>query len=152
MPGHRQLGFTYVVVMFAVAMAAIAATRAMEGTAKAMQRAREDELLTVGGIYRDAIKSYHDNSLGVLPDYPKTLEALLEDDRTSTKRRHLRKEFPDPITGGKFGLIYDAQNRIIGVYSLSTQRPQNAGGFTQEDAAFANAESYQGWKFIHQPH
>ncbi len=152
MSSQRQHGFTYVIVMFAVAIAAIAATRAMEGTAKAIQRTREDELLQVGGIYRDAIKSYHDNSLGVLPDYPKTLDALLEDDRTSTKRRHLRKKFPDPITGGDFALIYDAQNRIIGVYSLSTKRPQKTGGFTQEDMAFANAESYQGWKFIHQLH
>jgi type II secretory pathway pseudopilin PulG len=146
-----QRGFTYVIVMFAVAIAAIASTRAMEGMAAAMRQSREEELLNVGQMYRDAIRSYHDNSLGVLPEYPKSLDALLEDDRTSTKRRHLRKKFPDPLTGESFGLVI-VDDRIVGVYSKSVKRPQKIGGFTKENETFANAISYQDWKFVHQPH
>lgn len=150
---RRERGFTYVVVMFAVAVAAVAATRAMEGTAVFERQTREAELLYIGGLYRDAIVSYHDNSPGTLRTYPKKLEDLLEDDRTSTLRRHLRKIYRDPVTGdSNWGLVMTADDRVMGVYSLSAKRPQKQGGFGGDNASFKDAQSYQDWKFIHAQH
>jgi hypothetical protein len=150
---HRtELGFTYVIVMFAVAVAAIVATRAMEGNAASQRVVRESELLYIGAIYRDAIQSYHDNSPGTVPTYPDSLEDLLEDKRMSTLRRHLRKMLRDPVTGEmKWGEVR-VDGRIVGVYSLSNRRPQKQGGFSGENAGFADARTYQDWKFIHAPH
>lgn len=150
---HRtDSGFTYVIVMFAVAVAAIVATRAMEGNAASQRVVRESELLYVGAIYRDAIRSYHDNSPGTVSTYPESLEDLLEDKRMSTLRRHLRKILRDPMTeDGKWGEVR-IDGRIVGVYSLSNRQPQKQGGFSGEDVDFADARSYQDWKFIHAPH
>lgn len=145
-------GFTYVIVMFAVAIAAVVATRAMEGNAASQRVVSESELLYIGAIYRDAIRSYHDGSPGVVPQYPESLDDLLEDKRMSTLRRHLRKQLRDPITGGKQWGEVRVDGRIVGVYSLSTRQPQKQGGFAGEDKDFANAKTYQDWKFVHEPH
>lgn len=148
----KENGFTYVIVLFAVAIAAVVATRAMEGNAASQRVVGESELLYIGAIYRDAISSYHDHSPGVVPQYPESLDDLLEDKRMSTLRRHLRKKLRDPITGDeKWGEVR-VDGRIVGVYSLSTRRPQKQGGFSGENADFANAKSYQDWKFVHAPH
>jgi len=150
---HRaQGGFTYVIVLFAAAVAAVVATRAMEGNAASQRVVTEAELLYVGALYRDAIRSYHDGSPGVMPEYPESLDDLLEDKRMSTLRRHLRKKLRDPVTGSdKWGEIR-VDGRIVGVYSLSTRQPQKQGGFSAEDERFAGASSYQDWKFIHPAH
>jgi hypothetical protein len=152
MPGRREAGFSYVIVMFAVAVAAVLVTRAMEGNAATQRVVRESELLYIGGLYRDAIRSYHDHSPGVVPVYPESLDDLLEDKRMSNLRRHLRKKLRDPITGNeKWGEVR-VEGRIVGVYSLSTSLPQKQGGFNADDADFANAKTYQDWKFVHAPH
>lgn len=152
MRGRKETGFSYLIVMFAVAVAAVVATRAMEGNAATQRVVSESELLYIGAIYREAIRSYHDLSPGVVPEYPESLDDLLEDKRMSNLRRHLRKKMRDPITGQeKWGEIR-IDGRIVGVYSLSTRQPQKQGGFNTEDADFANARTYQDWKFVHAPH
>lgn len=152
MRSRTDSGFTYVIVMFAVAVAAIVATRAMEGNAASQRVVRESELLYIGAIYRDAIRSYHDNSPGLVPTYPESLGDLLEDKRMSTLRRHLRKQLRDPMTeDGKWGEVR-IDGRIVGVYSLSNRQPQKQGGFSGENAEFAEARTYQDWKFVHAPH
>lgn len=152
MIGHREAGFSYVIVMFAVAVAAVVVTRAMEGNAASQRVVRESELLYIGALYRDAIRSYHDHSPGVVPEYPESLDDLLEDKRMSNLRRHLRKKLRDPITGDdKWGEVR-VDGRIVGIYSLSTSQPQKQGGFSADQADFANAKTYQNWKFLHTPH
>lgn len=149
---ERESGFTYVIALFAVAIAGVVAMRAMEGNASSQRMVSESELLSIGAMYRDAIASYHDHSPGVLPQYPESLDDLLEDKRTSTLRRHLRKKLRDPITGEeKWGEVR-VDGRIVGVYSLSTRQPQKQGGFSGEDRGFAQARSYRDWKFVHASH
>lgn len=148
----QETGFTYVIVMLTVAVAAVVATRALEGSAAAQRAISEAELLYVGALYRDAIRSYHDKSPGVVPEYPASLDDLLEDKRMSTLRRHLRKPLRDPITGSlKWGEVR-VDGRIVGVYSLSDRRPQKQGGFGRDDAGFETAATYRDWKFVHASH
>jgi len=50
---------------------------------------------------------------------PRKIEDLLSDSRFVVTKRHLRKQYLDPITGGELQLILDGDARIKGVYSRS---------------------------------
>jgi type II secretory pathway pseudopilin PulG len=154
---RRQQGFTYVIVMFLVAVVSIISVRAMENTKTTLRREKEAELLLVGQLYRNAIRSYYENSPGSLKAYPKKgdfgdpMDLLVLDGRTTRPQRHLRKRFRDPITGSKdWGIVYSGDS-IIGVYSLSTQEPIKKDGFPPELAAFKDAKTYTAWQFVYQP-
>jgi type II secretory pathway pseudopilin PulG len=149
----REGGFTYVFAMFAVAVAAILSTHVIENAMTDERHNKEAELLYIGQVYRAAIMSYYENSLGTLKTYPTSLDDLLDDVRTSTRRRHLRKIYRDPITGeASWGLVMaDDGKQIIGVYSLSTRAPLKVGGFPSELARFKGAKSYQDWRFTYVP-
>lgn len=151
----RQQGFTYVIVMFLVAAVSIISVRAMENTQMALRREKEAELLAVGMTYRNAIRSYYEGSPGSLKGYPQKaqgLSRLLNDTgRTTIPQRHLRQLWRDPITGSKeWGLVYSGDD-VIGVYSLSDQKPIKQDGFPSEMASFKNAATYSAWRFVYQP-
>lgn len=146
-----EAGFTYVTVLFFVAFSAIIATRAMENGAVQERRSREQQLLDVGTEYRNAIRDYYINSPGTLKSYPESLEALLNDGRTSRLRRHLRKVYRDPLTGNaQWGLVRDDAGGVMGVYSLAPQAPLRRAGFAPEFASFVLAKTYQDWKFVYE--
>jgi hypothetical protein len=67
-------------------------------------------------------------------------------------QRHLRRLYPDPLTGSnEWGLVRAPDGGIAGVHSLSTARPLKAAGFKLRDAEFEGAASYADWKFTHAP-
>jgi type II secretory pathway pseudopilin PulG len=148
---HRQEGFTYVVVMFLVAVLSIASVRALQYTRMTEQREKETELLWVGTAYRNAIAAYYNESQGSTKQYPQQLGALLKHELTNPTRP-LRKLYRDPISGSKdWGIVRNEAGAVIGVYSLSQQRPLKREGFPLEMAGFANAQRYSDWKFVYQP-
>ena len=74
---------------------------------------------------------------------------LLEDTRGGGLRRHLRKLYADPVSGGRdWGLVRQADGSIIGVYSQSTDRPLRRDGFVMGSLQIPAADRYQDWKFI----
>ncbi len=149
---RTERGFTYVLVMFAVAVASVVSLRAMEHTGSMERRQKEQELLHVGQAYYDAIRTYYENSPGSLKTLPVSLDVLLEDDRTSTLRRPLRKLYRDPMTGSAdWGLVLSDDGKIAGVYSLAPGQPFKTGGFRRELAHFANARSFAQWQFTYVP-
>jgi type II secretory pathway pseudopilin PulG len=149
---RQQKGFSYVVAMFLVAVLAVVAARGLQITLTKERREKEAQLLDVGGAYRKAIRDYYENSPGTAKQYPDKLESLLLDDRTSTTRRHLRRLYRDPMTGGQeWGLVKNGNERIIGVYSLSTRKPVKVGGFSNEMALARDATKYSDWKFSYIP-
>ena len=102
----RQLGVTYLAVLFLVAtMGAIwAAIGNIWSTTS--QREKEKELLLIGAQFRTAIGQYYEKSPGALKKYPETLEDLLKDNRQLGTQRYLRKVFIDPITKtSKWGFV-----------------------------------------------
>ncbi|MCG2583858.1 type II secretion system protein [Massilia sp. TS11] len=148
----RERGFSYVVMMFVVAIAGLVAARAVENSLTNERREKEADLLYVGQAYRNAIASYYENSPGTFKQYPAELSDLLLDSRTSTMRRHLRKLFRDPITGdSKWGVLRDEDGRVVGVFSLSEREPVKQGGFAPELASFTGMKRYMDWKFVYQP-
>lgn len=142
-------GFTYLGLLILIAIISIAATATVQVGALAQRRAAEEELLFVGMTYRQALTSYANATPAGLPRHPKALEDLLKDPRYPNTRRHLRRLYPDPITGkAEWGLLLAIDGRgITGIYSLSAATPIKIGGFEQELVHFSGKTSYQDWKF-----
>jgi type II secretory pathway pseudopilin PulG len=152
-PARLNAGFTYIGVLFAVALMGISLALIATVTSQIQQREKERQLLFIGKQFMQAINSYYayENPLiGQLKQLPKKLEDLVEDRRAATIQRHLRKIFFDPFAASiEWGLIKDANNGIVGVYSKSEAKPIKVANFDQEFAAFADKQHYSDWKFIY---
>lgn len=122
----RQRGFTYLAVLFVVAVTGALAVAATELWSSKDRQLRQMELDFVGNQYSRAIRSFYLSSPGTVKRYPKTLEDLLEDRRQAGAVRHLRKLYLDPLTHQAFGLVRETDGGIIGVYSKADKF--NAGG------------------------
>ncbi|UMR30071.1 type II secretion system GspH family protein [Massilia sp. MB5] len=147
---RRQQGFSYLIVMFLVAMLTLASVRALQVTLVNEQREREAELLLVGMAYRNAIRSYYQNATGSARQLPKDGKALLDDGRGQRTEHHLRKRFRDPMTAEAWEEIYE-NDFLIGVVSRSSRKPIKKSGFPPELADFSKARTYRDWKFIYRP-
>lgn len=147
----RQQGFSYVVVMFLVAILSIAGVRSLQNTLTHEIHDQEAELLWRGLAYREAIRAYYQGSPGTGKHYPKELKDLLHDKRLVRPTRPLRKLYASPLPGGDWGVVRNDDGLVIGVYPQSERRPLKRGGFPPELAAFANAKHYSDWKFTYQP-
>lgn len=146
----RQDGFTYLAALFLVALmgAMLAATGML--WSQAQQRDKERELLLIGGQFREAIGQYYEHSPGALKKYPDRLESLLQDERQLATRRYLRKLFVDPMTRtNKWGLVPAPGGGIMGVYSLSEEKPLKTGNFKEKNLDFIGKTKYSEWHFIY---
>jgi hypothetical protein len=145
-------GFTYVVALFVLAVTSAAASVVAGVYSTELKQHKEAHLLWVGAQFRHAIGVYYARSPGSVPRYPETLEDLLEDRRYLSLQRYLRRIYADPMTGKTtWGTITAPTGGIMGVYSLSTNRPLKQARFDDQEASFVGARSYQDWKFVHVP-
>src|SRR6266705_6102304 len=94
-----QRGFTYLVAMFAVAIAGLLLAVTSEVWSQSRQREKEKELLYIGDQFREAIALYYQRTPGTVKRYPEKLEDLLEDKRYLSMQRYLRKIYADPVAG-----------------------------------------------------
>jgi type II secretory pathway pseudopilin PulG len=148
----RQQGFSYVVVMFLVAIVSIISVRALETTMTAERRDKEVELLWRGQAIRDAVRDYYVNSPGTAQVYPQKLSDLLYDTRFTVPRRPLRRLYLDPMTAeGEWELVHNDAGKLIGVRSRSALKPIKQAGFPAELASFTDAQHYSDWNFVYQP-
>lgn len=144
---RRSRGFTYLTVLFIVAIIAGGLALVGEMWETSTKREKEAELLFIGNQYRKAIERYF---LSGPRQYPRALEDLLRDARKPGTERYLRKLYPDPITGkNEWGFVKGADGGIAGVYSLSEEKPLKISGFKVRDAALEGAQKYSDWKFAH---
>ncbi|WP_153118098.1 type II secretion system protein [Rhodocyclus tenuis] len=146
--GRDQQGFAYVWILLTVALLAIGLGVVLEVDATAERREKEMQLLAVGEEFRAAIESYYRApSVAGASEYPPRLEDLLEDRRTGVLRRHLRKIYPDPMTGkAEWGLVR-VSGGIVAVHSLSDRAPLRKRGFSDGDHLRAASKSYREWLF-----
>jgi type II secretory pathway pseudopilin PulG len=143
-----QRGFTYIYVLLLIAL--IGAGLAMAGMVwrTEVKRAKEVELLFIGHEFRQALASFHSQTPGGEKRYPQSLEDLLLDPRFAQSVRHLRRIYRDPMTGQtEWGLARNANGDIVGIHSLSTEKPMKVGGFTAEDEALKGMDRYNQWVF-----
>lgn len=150
MRAAREAGFTYIGLLIMVALMGVGLAGAGQVWSTAAKRDREAELLFIGEEFQRAIGSYYDGTAGADKQYPMTLADLLEDKRSITVRRHLRRIYRDPFTlEAKWGLVRGPGERILGVYSLATGTPLKVGNFAKRFEAFEGATSYADWKFVY---
>jgi hypothetical protein len=137
-------------VLILVALAGVALAGAGELWSTASKREKEAQLLFVGDEFRRAIGSYYEGSPGT-KQFPQRLEELLDDKRLPVTRRHLRRIYVDPMTGGaEWGLVKYG-DRIMGVHSLSEEQPLKTANFRSEDEAFKGGAAYTDWRFVYEP-
>ena len=144
----RQPGFTYIGLLFAIALLGITLATVGIVWSTQIRREKEAELLWIGGQYRAALGRFLANG----GQYPQDLGDLLEDKRTPVPRRYLRKLFVDPMTGAAdWQLIRNPTGGITGIASSSQGKPIKVAGFSPQDAAFEQVECYCDWKFVFAP-
>jgi type II secretory pathway pseudopilin PulG len=144
----RCRGLVLLAVLMVLVLVGLAALAGAEVWATALKREREAELLFVGEQYRRAIESYWRASPTPIKALPNSLEQLLADDRFPMPVRHLRRRYPDPITGsGDWGLVRIG-NGIAGVYSTSQDAPLKQSGFPPHLIDFEHAGRYDQWRFV----
>ncbi|MEP7294949.1 MAG: type II secretion system protein [Burkholderiales bacterium] len=142
-------GIVLLALLLALALCGIAAMAAADLWSLERQRAREQELLFVGDQYRVAIQRYyHAAPVGTARVLPSRVEDLLEDDRFPTPLHHLRRAYPDPITGSAEWGQVKVGNRLSGVHSLSEKTPVKQAGFGPAHELFNGSSSYRQWVFV----
>ncbi|MEJ6001564.1 type II secretion system protein [Paucibacter soli] len=99
--GEKKLqpGFTYLGMLFFVAITSAALAALGQHWSTAAQRERERELEFRGQEIARAIESYLLASPSQPPNYPHSFEDLLRDGRGIKPRHHLRRVYADPFTG-----------------------------------------------------
>lgn len=147
---RREQGFTYLTILFVVAIMSTGLALAGEMWQTSRMREKEAELLFVGHQYRQAIARYYLSS--AQRQYPRSLSDLLQDPRQPGTIRHLRRLYADPLTGSTdWGLVKAPDGGIAGVHSLSVGTPLRSGGFRVRDAAFEEKTRYSDWHFVYAP-
>lgn len=117
-PAQAQAGFTYLWLLFALAIGAAGLAVVGQRNAQAVKREREAELIFRGQEIARALAAYAappgDGKL------PRKLEDLVEDRRGPSPRHHLRRLYTDPFTGAPdWVLLTGADGGIEGVHSRS---------------------------------
>ncbi|RIX83209.1 hypothetical protein [Acidovorax cavernicola] len=123
--------------------------KAVEVYANSVQRAREEELVHVGNLYREAIKDYYLSAPNGQHRYPDRLEDLLKDSRHLVTRRYLRQLYLDPMTTRAFTVLLAPQGGIWGVASSSKERPIRTSMPTEALVAGQQINAYADWIFAY---
>lgn len=145
--GFGYVGMLFVLAILGVSLGAMGTVWKLEAG-----RAREQELLHIGQQFRWAICRYYQNPNAPEKRFPASLEDLLMDTRGSSSQRHLRRIYPDPVTGKpEWGLLKTPDGRIQGVFSPSDAPPIKIANFDVLNGRFENARRYSDWVFAYVP-
>ena len=144
-----QTGFTYVVLLVAVVVVGILAEGAQQLMSRVVAADREAELIFRGRAYRAAIGSYY---LAGEPNkiFPRNLEDLVSDPRFAHKR-HIRRLYADPTTGGEWQLVRAPDGGISGVVSANDATALKQGNFPVDLESFQGTVHYSEWVFEYIP-
>lgn len=145
----RQQGAVLLVVLLFVLVSTLGASSLVEMHQTQTRREKEEQLLFAGDQYRRAIASYY----GMVPPggaraLPKSIEDLLNDQRFTKPVQHLRRAYPDPMTGRVDWVLVQGVGGLVGVRSRSTMEPFKKSGFAPGYQLFENSTSYAQWEFV----
>ena len=135
--------------MLLVVAASMAITASSVGIviySRAVRMEKENELIFRGLAYASALKSFYEASIGK-KTYPQSLEYLASDPRFPDKK-HIRKLYNDPITGGEWKVYQSSDGGISGVASQSKMKPLRQKGFPEQLKSFEDSKYYSDWVFM----
>lgn len=146
----RSDGFTYLGLLILVAVIAFAASTSLHISSILQRRAAEAELFAIGVEFRNALASYANATPPGQRRYPRTIDDLLGDNRSPMPARHLRRIYPDPLTGrSEWGIVEALDGSgIVGFYSLAETAPFKIGNFDALFSEFSGKTSYRDWVFM----
>ncbi len=147
-----EKGFTYPAALLLIVVVSSSLMVVQKQWSTIVKRDNEKELFFRAEQIIRGIESFYINTPGGPSQYPRNLNVLLKDNRYSALKRHLRKIYKDPMTKeGDWGIVYDGQGKIKGVYSKSQNKPLKTGGFSKSYKSFENKTRYSEWKFVYEP-
>ena len=97
----RQMGFTYIAVLLAVALVALGLSSVARVWSQVAERQRQADWAWMERQYAKAIDSYLRSSPGSVAEFPKSVDELLLDSRHLGTKRHLRKAYQPVCRGGE---------------------------------------------------
>jgi len=150
-PGRRAAGrgFSYLLLLFMVALAGTALAAVGSQWQQQAQRQREQELQFRGLQLRDALLHYAAATPPGQPALPTSLAALLSDDRSTPPRHHLRQLWPDPFTGQPdWVLLRDATGRIAGLHSAAQRVALHRHALPAGISVANDGRRVADWQFI----
>lgn len=145
---HRQSGLVLLAVLVFILVTTLAASTLVVMVKTQSQRDREEQLLFVGDQFRKAIASYYNTiPSGGTRALPQSLEMLVSDERFPKPMHHLRRLYPDPITGRPDWHLIREPGGIIGISSRSPQSTIKKHGFAKGYENLEGRELYSDWGF-----
>jgi type II secretory pathway pseudopilin PulG len=144
---RNDRGFTYLMALMIIMIMGIMLGMVGETWKTIMQREREEELLFRGTQIMDAIERWNKGANHVKTPL-RELKDLVQDPRTLTTTRYLRRLYNDPMTGKDWNVITDPNLGITGVASTSQGKPLKVGGFPAGLEFLEKKEKYSDWLFV----
>jgi type II secretory pathway pseudopilin PulG len=147
---RRPWGYTYIGLLILLAVLALAAALTLQVSQTAARRDAERELLAIGNEFDAAFASYARQSPPGANPYPQSLQDLVRDPRMAGVKRHLRRIYPDPLTGRPDWQLFTAPGGgIVAVASAAQGHPlrEYVTPFAAYSGASAPAQSYGEWRF-----
>lgn len=144
----KQCGAVLLLALLVLFLSSIAGQAVYSVHVTQLRREKEQQLLFAGDQYRRAIRSYY-NSLpvGGTRKLPASLEELLADTRFPTPIHHLRRLYPDPITGNVDWELVQGVGGIRGVRSTSMEQPVGTMRDCEKCVRSGAATTYREWIF-----
>jgi len=119
-----QSGFTYLWLLFVLAISAAGTAAVGELWVVQVQRSKELDLAFRGQSIVAALESYRAASPAATPCAPLSWEELLQDQRSTVSLRHLRRPYANPFAAnGEWEWVKDTQGRMLGVTSRPPASP-----------------------------
>jgi type II secretory pathway pseudopilin PulG len=149
---RHQSGAILLAVLGFILASTLLATTMVDLVQTQDQREREEQLIFVGDQYRRAISAYASVAgPGGTRSMPQSLDDLLEDRRFPTPMQHLRRPYPDPMTGRMDWDLLRDERGLVGVRSRSTKAPFKRTGFADRYKHFEGSLTYADWVFSATP-
>jgi type II secretory pathway pseudopilin PulG len=148
----NRKGFTYLLALMLIMVMGIMLAAVGQSWKTVMKREREEELIFRGRQYKDAITRWYTPRAGSgqhVATPLKDLKDLLQDPRSLTITRYLRRLYTDPITGKEWNVISDPNRGITGVFSSSEAAPLKTGGFPDDLKELSDKKKYSEWQFVY---
>ncbi len=143
---RQETGFSYLMVMIAIALMGLATTMAARQWKTMVQRDLEADLLAKGIEIQTALALYSASAKAgrvVLGEvYPQTLAEL-----TRPPKPFLRKVYLDPMGRDEWELLRAPTGGIMGVRSKSRHKPIKQGNFPLAVRHFEGKPTHYDWVF-----